>query len=444
MAYRIIRDCDILMQGAANVTRPFDYVVIGAGPAGGAASLELVRNAAQPSVALIGTEPYAPYERPPLSKATLLSDSGPVGPQFLFGGIEGLSAAGVTTFIPETAALIDPQQRIVRLASGDSLSYGKLLLATGTSARTLQSPGAELDGVHYLRTYEDATGLAKKLRSRHKLVVIGGGFIGLEVAASARRAGCEVALIEAGPHLMGRAAPLEVARMVLEKFRAEGVDVRLATSVRELRGSTRVTSVLLSNGAELPADIVLIGIGAVPNDALARAIGLDVANGVVTDETGRTTDPSIYAAGDVACRLQNVAGFPQWTKRLEAWEPAIEQGVSTAHAMLGKPVEPASPPWIWSDQFDWNLQFVGHGELADEVVERTGTAPNSLTVFQLCNRRLVGMITVNDARNMALGRRAVLRPVELDTVRLTDPTIPIKEALRPVQATVQTEFSKEL
>lgn len=412
--------------------REFDYVVIGAGPAGGAAALELACSAATPSVALIGAEPYAPYERPPLSKATLLAGCGLTAPKFLFGGEKGLTAAGVTAFIPAIATSIDRQRRVVRLTSGDSLTYGKLLLAMGTSARALSVPGAELDGVHYLRTYDDAVTLAREVRGGRRLVVIGGGFIGLEVAASARCAGCDVAVIEAGPHLMGRAAPATAARMVLEKFRAEGVDVRLATSVAELRGPGRVTSVVLSNGEELPADVVLVGIGAAPNDTLAHAAGLDMGNGVLTDIVGQTSDPAIFAAGDVASRLQDVAGYPRWTKRLEAWEPAIEQGISTARAMLAQPVEPLSPPWIWSDQFDWNLQFVGHGELADEIVERPGATPNALALFQLCNRRLVGMVTLNDTRSMAYGRRAVLQSVELDPKRLADTSVPIREALRSV------------
>lgn len=409
----------------------FDYVVIGAGPAGGAAAVELAGSAAAPSVALVGAEPYAPYERPPLSKATLMSGLAGSGPQCLFGGIEGLTSSGVTTFIPASAASIDRSERVVHLASGEALAYGKLLLATGTSARELNVPGARLAGLHYLRTYDDAMALARQLREGRKLVVVGGGFIGLEVASTARRAGCEVAVIEAGPHLMGRAVPEAAASLVLDKFRSEGVTVRLNATVSELRGHDWVSSIVLNSGERLDADIVLAGIGAVPNDALARAAGLEVANGVVSAIDGRTSDPAIFAAGDVTYRLQDVPGYPRWSKRLEAWEPALEQGVSTARAMLGQTIEPARAPWIWSDQFDWNLQFAGHGELADEIIERHGSSPDILTLFQLCKRRLVGIVTLNDTRSMTFGRRALLQSAELDTARLADPGIPIKEALRP-------------
>ncbi len=413
----------------------FEYVVIGAGPAGGAAAVELTRGAPTRSVALVGAEQYAPYERPPLSKAVLTSDPANEGPRCLFGDVDSLASTGVTPFIPARAASIDRAEGLVCLESGQVIAYDKLLLATGTSARRLDVPGAALAGIHYLRTYDDARALSPELRPGRKLVVVGGGFIGLEVASTACRAGCGVTVIEAGPWLMGRAAPTTVAIRVLEKFRSEGVEIRLNESVAKLHGDSRVTSVLLGSGARLNADIVLVGIGAVPNDALARAAGLEVANGIVTDLDGRTSDPSVFAAGDVASRLQQLDGYPSWAKRLEAWEPALEQGVAAARAMLGEVVAPASAPWIWSDQFDWNLQFAGHGELADEVVERPGATPDVLTLFQLRHRRLVGMVTLNDARSMTLGRRAVLQSAVLDPVRLADPTLSIREALRPAALT---------
>ncbi|AIV75987.1 pyridine nucleotide-disulfide oxidoreductase family protein [Burkholderia pseudomallei] len=418
--------------------RQFDHVVVGAGPAGGAAAIELAGGAPAHSVALVGAEPYAPYERPPLSKSTLLSALGDEGPQCLFGGIDGLAAAGVTTFIPAHVCSIDRSSKIVHLSSGERLAYGKLLLATGTSARRLQIPGADLPGLHYLRTYRDAIALAPAIRHGCSLVVIGGGFIGLEVASTARRAACNVVVVEAGAQLMGRAVPKVIADRMLDKFRSEGVDVRLDSTVAELRGTGEIASVVLGNGELLPADVVLAGIGAVPNDTIAKEAGLDVDNGIVADLHGRTSDPDVFAAGDVANRIQEVSGLPHWPKRLEAWEPALEQGVAAARAMLGQTAEPAKAPWVWSDQFDWNLQFAGYGELANLTIERHGPGPDVLTLFQLRGRRLVGVVTLNDPRSMAYGRRAVLQQTELDPARLADPSIPVKDALRGAAPAAQT------
>ena len=415
--------------------RRFDYVVIGAGPAGGAAALELARDVTAPSVALVGNEAHSPYERPPLSKSALRSTS-VAGPQSLFGGAPALAAAGIVTFAPVIALSIDRVARTVHLSSGGTLNYGHLLIATGASARRLDTAGGDLPGVHYLRTHDDAVRLAPALSGGARLVVIGGGFVGLEVAATAKQAGCRVVVIEAGARLMGRAVPPEISFRVQRKFATEGVEIRLNASITRLRGQDAVDAVELSSGECIPADVVLAGIGAVPNDSLAGAAGLEVENGIVVDRDGQTSDPLIYAAGDVASRLQQVDGHPAWRKRLEAWEPALEQGAAVAYAMLGRPPRPLPAPWVWSDQFDWNLQFAGHGELADQTVARHGDNADALTLFQLSRSCLVGAVTLNDSRNMALCRRALDRPLKLDPRRLADRDIPLKEALRPAAPSV--------
>jgi 3-phenylpropionate/trans-cinnamate dioxygenase ferredoxin reductase subunit len=199
--------------------------------------------------------------------------------------------------------------------------------------------------------------------------------------------------------------------------------------VRAFHGGSRVKSVELDDGTLIGTEAVVIGIGAVPNDALAVHAGLRIDNGISTDLAGRTSDPDCFAVGDVACRPQGLADHPAHKRRLEAWEPAIEQAIATAKVMRGEAHTPTPPPWIWSDQFDWNLQVVGHGELADTTIVRQGKDDDALTVFQLCNGKLIGAVTLNESRNMALIRRAVAASPIVREAALRDPSVPLKQAL---------------
>jgi len=407
-----------------------EYLVIGAGPAGGAAARELARHAPPGSVLLVGEEPLAPYERPPLSKTTLadLANGADSPPRPMLGSAEELEAAGVRLLLGMRAGHIDRCARLVTLADGRRIGYGRLLLATGTRARRLGLAGADRPNVHYLRTYGDAVALAPRLVPGARVVIVGGGFIGLEVAATASRLGCAVAVLEAGPCLMGRALPAELAERFRAKFARHGVDVRLRAAVAALHGSESVESVRLGSGDTLPADLLVAGIGAVPNTELAEAAGLEVDDGILTDAAGATSDSCIHAAGDVARRMQGLATHPGHRVRLEAWEPALEQAVATAQAMLGRPSVPVRPPWMWTDQFDWNLQVAGHGQLADTQIVRP-LGEDRVAVFQLWQRRLIGAIALNAPREMALARRALQRPPTLDPERLADPSTPLREVL---------------
>ncbi|VCU71484.1 Anthranilate 1,2-dioxygenase system ferredoxin--NAD(+) reductase component [Pigmentiphaga humi] len=407
----------------------FDYLVAGGGPAGGAAARELARHCPEGSIALVGDEPHPPYERPPLSKDCLaqLAGGGDAPPRAMLGEREAWQAAGIHLLLGTRVAGIAPQARTVTLDDGRPLSYGKLLLATGTRARILPMDRGQ-SNLHYLRTHGDACRLATRLTAGARVVVIGGGFIGLEVAATACRLGCTVTVLEAGPRLMGRALPDTLARRFCDKFTHEGVSVRLGAAVQALEGADAVHAVVLADGASLPADVVVVGIGAVPNTELAQAAGLQVENGIVTDAQGRTSDPHIYAAGDVAQRPQELDSYPGFSARLEAWEPALDQALATAQAMLGRPAAPLRPPWMWSDQFAWNLQVAGHGGLADtEVCRELGK--DAMAIFQLWQGRLVGAITLNSPREMSLARRALQNRARPDPARLADPAVPLREAL---------------
>ena len=416
--------------------KKFDYVVIGGGPAGGAAAIELARNVDRPSVALIGEESFTPYERPPLSKATLAALPGQHKPQLLFGSADDLAAAGVTPFIPARAVRVDPATRVVELASGVCMGYGSLLFATGAAPRRLSTPGATLGGIHYLRTFDHALALSAELGPGKKIVVVGGGFIGLEVSATARKAGCKATVVEAGLRLMARGVPEVISRAVKEKFQTEGVNLILGKTVHAFHGEQRIRAVELDDGTLVEADCVAVGVGAIPNTTLAREAGLEIRDGIVADALGRTSDPYCFAAGDVANRHQGLPSHPLYIRRLEAWEPAIEQAIATAKAMRGESCEPAGFPWLWSDQFDWNLQIAGYGELADTTITRPGAEAGAMTVFQLYQQRLIGVVTLNEGRNMTLLRRALQRGLPLDASRLADPGVPLRQALSEAAATI--------
>lgn len=405
------------------------YLIVGAGPCGAAAAAELARLAGPGSVALVGDERHPPYERPPLSKQALHGEA--AGATHLHGGDEGLQAAGVRLILGEAVLRLDPVGKSVETASGRRLGYGRLLLATGASPRRLDGPGFHLPGVHYLRSFDDALALRGGLAEAERVLVIGGGFIGLEVAASARRMGRPVTVLEAGDRLMGRAVPRVVAEAFMAKFRAEGVEVRLNAIASRLEGERRVVAAILADGAVIPADLVVVGVGSAPNTRLAEQAGLRVEGGVSTDEQGRTADPDVFAAGDVASREHEIAGHPRFSARLEAWEPALEQGAAVARIMAGEAPVPPRPPWVWSDQFDWNLQIVGHGALADAEVVRGDPESGVFAVLQLSRSRLVGAIAVNAGRLMTPLRRAIEQGVVLDRRLLADEGVPLRDALKP-------------
>ncbi|WP_190304702.1 NAD(P)/FAD-dependent oxidoreductase [Pseudomonas chlororaphis] len=392
----------------------FDFVIVGAGPCGTAAAVEIAKSIPDAKIALVGGEPHPAYERPLLSKSALLDLSGELPPKILYGGLQGLSTLGVSTYIPDFATDINPIEKTITLASNQTIAYSKLLLATGSAPRRLNVPGAGLQCVHYLRTFEEARSIAACLGPAKKIVIIGGGFIGLEVAATARRAGCDVTVLEAGDRLLARGVPNIISARLTEKFKQEGVKLIFNASVSALQGSEYVTGVELSDGMKLPTDAVIIGIGNIPTTELALKAGLLIEDGIVTNHDGRTSDPDIYAAGDVARGPQGLSSHPNYTKRLEAWDPAMRQGVACAKVMSGKGEAEGFSPWIWSDQFDWDLQIAGHGELADESVIREGNAPDTITVLQLYQGRLIGLVSLNDSLNMTVGRRALKSNAEVD------------------------------
>jgi len=308
-------------------------------------------------ITLIGDEVYAPYERPPLSKAVMTAEAAPSAPFILRDG--ELKEHAVVLESGAEATAIDRVGHSVTLADGRILRYARLLLATGSAPRRLPLPGAQ--GVLYLRKFDDALALRSRLRSGGRLVVMGGGFIGLELAASARARGVEVTLLEQAPRLLTRGVSSEMAARIAAKHRGAGVDLRVGASLAAIENDEESHSVTLSDGGWIRCDAVVAGIGAAPETMLAEKAGLAIENGIRVDAQLRTDDPDIYAAGD-CCSFPHPL-YKDRRIRLEAWRNAQDQANLVARNLAGAQESYKAVPWFWSDQYDHTLHIAG---LVDE------------------------------------------------------------------------------
>lgn len=337
-------------------------VIVGAGECGTRAALALREAGHDGPVTLIGAEPHAPYERPPLSKDALLADA--PRPKAI-AGADGLAGRGIDFRPGATVVALDRAARRVVCADGSAVAYDRLLLSLGASPRSLPLPGGDGPNVATLRTLDDAASICAALGPGRRLAVIGGGFIGLELAASARRLGAAVTLFEAAPRLLSRGVPAEIAAVLASRHAAEGVALHLDARIDRLGAA----GVHLADGTAIAADLVVVGIGAVPNTGLAAAAGLAVDNGIVVDATLATADPAVFAAGD--CCAFPLPHHDGRRVRLESWRSAQEQGALAARNMLGAAEPVSAVPWFWSDQYDLTLQIAGIADGAAAVVRRS-------------------------------------------------------------------------
>jgi 3-phenylpropionate/trans-cinnamate dioxygenase ferredoxin reductase subunit len=398
------------------------FVIIGASLAGGRAAQALRKEGFGGRVILIGAEPDPPYERPPLSKEYLRGDM--PREKIFIATLETYREQEIELRLGVRATRIDPREHSLELEGGERLGYDKLLLATGGRERRLSVPGSDLDGIYYLRTVADCERIAEELRPGRRLVVIGAGFIGAEVAATARGMGLEVSVLEMALVPLGRVLGEELGRIFAEIHRDHGVQLYTGEAIERfdpstsLRagGGTRVERVVSSTGRTIDCDFVLVGVGMAPATELAEAAGLAVDNGIVVNEYCETSAVDVYAAGDVASFYHPVL---EMRLRVEHWSNAQNQGVVAAKNMLGLPEAYAEIPWFWSDQYDLNMQCVGHATRWDEIAVRGDVAARSFTAFYIEGGRLRAALAVNRQRDIRPSRELIRSgtPVEPDKLR---------------------------
>lgn len=398
--------------------------IVGAGQAGGTVARTLRAEGFTGGITVIGSEPHLPYERPPLSKSFLLDADVPRIPHLL--AAEAWDGLGVDFRLGAKAERIDRDKRRLLLEGGESVSYDTLVLATGGQAAV--PPITGLDEVPFLtlRSVADSLALRSALRTGGSLAVIGGGWIGLEVAAAAQVLGVEVMVLEAGSRLAARSAPRCLSDWLLDLHESKGVVVMTgATAVRVAQSDGQV-QVHLADGRSFAAEHLLVGAGLSPADTLARQAGLVCGGGVVTDWCGRTDDPDVYAVGDVASFAVD-GGIP---RRLESWDNAISQSVACARAILGRDPGQRPVPWFWSDQFGHNVQLVGNLPPNASPVERRAPDGNGFSWFFLAEGRLLGTISVDDLKVSPIAKRLVSGGHPVSAERLCDPAVPLRDLLR--------------
>ena len=395
-------------------------VIIGAGQAAAQAVQSLRAEGFGGPITLVGDEAYPPYQRPPLSKAYLL---GSFARERLFLKADAFYGESDCNLILNTRAVaIHRAEKSVELQDGRKLPYDKLLLATGTRVRKLKCPGADLPGVHYLRDIADVDGLHDAFQPGTRIAIVGGGYIGLEVAAVAAKRGLDVTVFEAMDRLMARAVSPTVSDFYAAEHEKAGVKLKLRTGVEAFEGDGKVERIR-AGGHIYPADIVLVGIGVLPNDELATRAGLASEDGIVVDQNGRTGDPSIYAAGDCTRHV----GREGTAIRLECVQNAIDQAKHCAFAIAGKPKTYSEVPWFWSDQYDLKMQIAGLARPGDQIVLRGDPAARKFAAFHLRDGAVAAVEAVNAAPEYLAARKWIAEGARIAPQMLADMSVPLKQ-----------------
>ncbi|MCV2867862.1 FAD-dependent oxidoreductase [Defluviimonas sp. WL0002] len=397
-------------------------VIVGAGQAGASLAAKLRSLGYQGAITMIGEEPAPPYQRPPLSKGYLL---GEMELERLYLRAPSFwEDQGVTLKLGARVTAIDPAARTLTV-DGETVDYDQLALTTGSVPRRLPAAiGGDLKGVHTVRTLADVDAMAPEFQPGRRLLVIGGGYIGLEAAAVASKLGLDVTLVEMAPRILQRVAAPETSAWFRRVHGEHGVKVLEATGLERLLGDTRVTAARLSDGTELPVDFVIVGVGIAPATELAEAAGLALENGIRTDEHGRTSDPAIWAAGDCA-------SFPHsgGRIRLESVGNAIDQAELVAENMLGAQKPYVAKPWFWSDQYDVKLQIAGLNAGYDRIVTRQGQ-DGSVSFWYYQGDKLLALDAMNDSRAYMVGKRLIEMGRSPDPAAVADPATDLKALLK--------------
>ena len=399
-------------------------VIAGAGHAAGQLVASLKQQKFDGQIVLIGDEAYLPYQRPPLSKKFL---SGDLAAERLYVKPPAFYDDPQIELRLETVITkIDRDSKTLRTESGDDISYDKLILALGSRVRRLTIDGADLAGVHYLRSIDDVDGIRAEMQNRKNAVIVGAGYIGLEVAAVARQLGLDVTVIEMTDRVMSRVVSPEISDFYQIEHTNQGVRLRLSTGIQAMHGEGRIDAVETEDGELIPADFVVVGVGILPNTELAIEAGLRVDDGIVVDDRCQTSDPSIYAVGD--CTRHPNAIYDRQL-RLESVHNALEQAKTAVINICGGQSHYSQVPWFWSDQYDLKLQIAGLSTDYDDVIIRGNPADRSFACLYLRDGRLIATDAVNSPKEFVHSKALIAGRKQLDRDRLADTDIPLKDLM---------------
>jgi 3-phenylpropionate/trans-cinnamate dioxygenase ferredoxin reductase component len=398
-------------------------VIIGSGQAGFQTAASLRAEKFEGSITLIGDEPHIPYYRPPLSKGFLLGKqdraSVDLRPESFY------TQHKIDLMAGERVVAIDGAGRTVKLASGRTIAYDKLVLATGARNRLLPVEGADLDGVLYLRSLDESIQAQQRLANAQKIVVIGGGFVGLEIAAAANGLGKPVVVLEALPRLMSRVVAPVISEFFMQLHAGKGNQILCNATVSRITGSSgKVREVILSDGRKFPADLVMIGIGVVPNIELARDAGLTITNGIAVDEHLLTANPDIYGIGDC---VEHPCHFAGCNLRLESVQNAADQAQHVAAEIAGRSAPYRALPWFWTDQFDIKLQMAGISSGYDRIVTRGSAESRKLSVFYYRGEQLLAIDSINRPIDHMVGRKILAGGVPVTPEQAADESVELKK-----------------
>ena len=403
-------------------------LIVGAGQAGAELAFALRQTGSTARIVIVGDEPFAPYQRPPLSKSYL---AGKVDLAALYvKPKEAYDTANIELRTAVRAEHVDRSAKVVRLSDGSTILYDKLVFATGGRPRPLQAKGvqdaARLGNLHYLRTVGDVDRIHRQFQPGFRMVLIGGGYVGLEVAAAAREHGMHVTVLEAMPRVLARVTVPEISAFYERVHREAGVEIRTSAVVSSVvtdESGDAVTAIVCSDGSTTPADVVVVGIGLLPNTELAERSGLEVKDGIVVDELTRTADPDVLAIGDCTRHPNVMYGRHV---RLESVPNALEQARTAAATLCGQHRPHHAVPWFWSDQFDLKLQMVGLADGHDRLVLRGSTSTRSFSAFYMKEGRVIAADAVNRPQDFMIAKRLVAQQSMVDPSRLADESQPLK------------------
>ncbi|MDP6435755.1 MAG: FAD-dependent oxidoreductase [Gammaproteobacteria bacterium] len=397
-------------------------VIVGAGHAAGQASASLRQKGYTGRIVMVGEEAFVPYQRPPLSKKFLAGEL--KIEQLYFKPENFYPDKDIELRLSTRVTNIDRAARNVSLDNGETLEYEKLLLCTGGHVRKLETPGSNLAGIHYLRSIEDVLEIQKSFKAGTRLVIVGGGYVGLEVAAVAVERGLDVTLLESEDRVMSRVTGAEVSRFFQRRHREAGVRMEFGRLVEGFRGDGTIAEVVCADDSAIAADLCIVGVGILPNTDIAEDAGIECDDGILVDECCQTSDPDILAAGD--CTKHPSSIFER-TFRLESVHNAIEQGKTAAATICGERTPYNQAPWFWSDQYDIKLQIVGIHLGCDNLVVRGDPASNSFAAFYFIGNRLMAVDAINSPREFMLGKKLVTAKATFDLSELADESNDFKE-----------------